>query len=73
MRTEKIEHDSRYTELMMADGRMLKLSYSSLDSLRQLMPEKEFDKLPLQTQKAPQTVQGREPTPVEQLKILRCV
>lgn len=68
--TEKIEHDSRYTELMMADGRMLKLSYSSLDSLRQLMPEKEFDKLPLQAQKAPQTVQGREPTTVEQLKIL---
>lgn len=68
--TEKIEHDSRYTELMMADGRMLKLSYSSLDSLRHLMPEKEFDKLPLQAAKVPQTVQGREPTPVEQLKIL---
>lgn len=68
VRTQKIEHDSRYVELYMTDGRTFQLSHDSLDSLRSLMPEKEFGQP--QAQVMPQTVQGREPTPVEQLKIL---
>lgn len=70
VRTEKVEHDNRYAELVLADHRTLKLPYSSLDSLHKLMPEKEFDKLATQSKAASSVVSGREPTPVEQLKIL---
>lgn len=68
--TEKVEHDNRYAELVLADHRTLRLSYSSLDSLHKLMPEKEFDKLATQSKPVPPAASGREPTPVEQLKIL---
>ena len=65
VRTQKVEHDDRSVKLVLQDGRELRLSYDSLDSLRELMPEKAFERLA-----AARTGEGREPTPVEQLKIL---
>lgn len=69
VRTRKVEHDDRSVKLVLQDGRVLELSYDSLDSLRALIPEKAFEKLAIQPAPAPD-MNGREPTPVEQLKIL---
>ena len=45
VRTQKIERDERYTELVLQKNRVFRLSFDSLDSLRALMPEKEFDRV----------------------------
>ncbi len=63
IRTERVEHDNRYIELLVRlEGRrgLMKLSYASLQALQTLIPEKSFENMP-----------GlREPTIAEQIEIL---